>query len=162
MTDAKKVLKKGELLGIAISLAVEAHEGQFDKGGNPYILHPLKVMHYMNTDDELEQACAVLHDAVEDNKKFTWEYLRSKHIPEECITTLKLLTKVPGQTEEEYQVGVLSEVRAMRVKKRDLRHNSDIRRMKNREITEKDIERITKYMKFHARIEARLHELGTK
>ena len=109
-----------------------------------------------------EQACAVLHDAVEDNKKFTWEYLRSKHIPEECIVTLKLLTKVPGQTEEEYQVGVLSEVRAMRVKKRDLRHNSDIRRMKNREITEKDIERITKYMKFHARIEARLHELGTK
>ena len=155
-------LKKGELLGIAIGLAVEAHAGQFDKGGNPYILHPLKVMHYMNSEDELDLACAVLHDAVEDNKKFTWEYLRSKHIPEDCIITLKLLTKVPGQTEEEYQAGILSNVRAMKVKKRDLRHNSDIRRMKNREITEKDITRITKYMKFHALIDARLQELGEK
>ena len=27
----------------AIAIAAAAHEGQVDKGGSPYILHPLKV-----------------------------------------------------------------------------------------------------------------------
>lgn len=158
----QKALKKGELLAIAISMAVEAHVGQFDKGGNPYILHPLKVMHYLKTDDEITLACAVLHDVFEDNRNFTWTLARERGIPETAIDTLKLLTKMPGQTDEEYQLGILSDVRAMWVKKADLRHNSDIRRMKGKEVTDKDIARVTKYMKFHARIDAKLEELGEK
>ena len=44
-------MKKGELLGKVLVLATNAHAGQFDRGGKPYILHPLKVMHYLKTDD---------------------------------------------------------------------------------------------------------------
>ena len=44
-------MKKGELLGKMLVLATNAHAGQFDRGGQPYILHPLKVMHYLKTDD---------------------------------------------------------------------------------------------------------------
>lgn len=46
-------MKKGELLSKAIHLATNAHHGQFDKGGNPYILHPLTVLDLLNTNDEL-------------------------------------------------------------------------------------------------------------
>ena len=51
-------------LSSAINLAVNAHHGQFDKGGAPYILHPLRLM--MVFDTEAEQIAAVLHDVVED------------------------------------------------------------------------------------------------
>ena len=36
-----------------IKIAVDAHSGQFDKGNNPYILHPLRVM--LSLDNEEEQ-----------------------------------------------------------------------------------------------------------
>ena len=45
-------MKKGEMLSKAILIATNAHHGQFDRGGNPYILHPLKILHYLKTDDE--------------------------------------------------------------------------------------------------------------
>ncbi len=47
------------MLNKAIVIAAEAHAGQLDKGGQPYILHPLRVM--MNCEDETEMICAVLH-----------------------------------------------------------------------------------------------------
>lgn len=52
-------------LNRAIELAVTAHYGQFDKNGEPYILHPLRVM--LAQDDEVSRIVAVLHDAVEDS-----------------------------------------------------------------------------------------------
>ena len=48
----------------AISIAVEAHQDQYDKGGHPYILHPLRVMNALKTTEEM--IVGVLHDVVED------------------------------------------------------------------------------------------------
>ena len=48
----------------AIRLAFEAHAGQYDKSGLPYILHPIHLAEQMT--DELSTVCAVLHDVVED------------------------------------------------------------------------------------------------
>jgi (p)ppGpp synthase/HD superfamily hydrolase len=45
---------KGQMLSKMITLATERHAGQFDKGGRPYILHTLTVMHRLRTDDEEE------------------------------------------------------------------------------------------------------------
>ena len=50
----------------AIELAAQAHAGQTDKAGQPYILHPLRVMLAMETEDE--RVAAVLHDVVEDSQ----------------------------------------------------------------------------------------------
>jgi len=55
----------------AIKIAVEAHMGQVDKGGNPYILHPLRVMLSLNSEEE--RIVGVLHDVVEDCEGWTWE-----------------------------------------------------------------------------------------
>ena len=53
-------------LAKAISIAVYAHQDQFDKGGKPYILHPLHLMNQLMFDVELAQI-ALLHDVIEDS-----------------------------------------------------------------------------------------------
>ena len=51
----------------AIALAAQAHRGQLDKAGRPYILHPLRMM--LQFDDEEGMVTAVLHDVIEDNRR---------------------------------------------------------------------------------------------
>ena len=60
----------------AIKIAVEAHTGQVDKGGNPYILHPLRVMLSRNTEEE--RIVGVLHDVVEDCEGWKWLRLQDE------------------------------------------------------------------------------------
>ena len=70
-------MKNGELLSKMLLIATNSHNGQFDKGGKPYILHPLKVMHYLKTEDEELQCIALGHDLIEDTKT-TYEQLRNE------------------------------------------------------------------------------------
>jgi (p)ppGpp synthase/HD superfamily hydrolase len=151
--DKGRYMKKGEMLATMLVIATNAHAGQFDKGGVPYILHPLKVMHYLKTDDEELMCMALGHDVIEDTK-VTYKDLRDAGISERVIAGIKCLTKLPGQTYEEYKEGVFASEDAMRVKMADLRHNSDIRRLKG--VTEKDIARVTKYHMFYLEIRSRL------
>lgn len=151
-------MKKGQMLSTAIMIATTGHNGQFDKGGSPYILHPLTCMHKLKTTDEELMCIAVLHDYIEDVKGSTYEELKQQGMSDRVINGVMALTKIPGQTYEQYQNAVFSNRDAMLVKLEDLRTNSDLRRMKNREITEKDIARVTKYMKFYAEIESRLQK----
>ncbi len=146
-------MRKGEMLDKMLMIATKAHHGQFDRGGNPYILHPLKVMHYLKTDDEELMCMALGHDVIEDTS-VTYKDLREAGISERVIEGIRALTKVPGQTYEEYKEGVFANEDAMRVKMADLRHNTDIRRLKG--VTEKDIARMAKYQMFYLEIQARL------
>lgn len=150
-------MKKGELLSKAIHIATNGHHGQFDKGGNPYILHPFAVMSLLNTDDEELQCVALMHDVIEDTKT-TFQDLRDAGFSDRVIAAVRLVTKMPGQTYNEYKDGVFSNKDAMRVKMADLTHNSDIRRLKG--ISEKDIERMAKYHRFYLEIQAKLQETG--
>lgn len=146
-------MKKGELLGKVLVLATNAHAGQFDRGGNPYILHPLKVMHYLKTTDEELQCIALLHDVIEDTNT-TWEDLREIACTERVIAAVAALTKMPGQSYDQYKQEVMANEDAMRVKMADLRHNTDIRRLKG--VTEKDIARMAKYNVFYLELAAAL------
>jgi len=67
-TNAPEKDMKGQLLNKMLVLATNSHADQYDKGGNPYILHPLKVMHYLKTDDVELQCIALGHDIIEDTK----------------------------------------------------------------------------------------------
>lgn len=149
--------KKGELLNKMLVLATNAHAGQFDKGGAPYILHPLKVMHYLRgfageVDEEL-QCIALGHDIVEDTG-VTYRQLAEEGFTERIIAGIKALTKVPGETYDEYKEKVFANEDAMRVKMADLRHNTDIRRLKG--ATDKDLARTEKYYRFYLEIQAKL------
>lgn len=147
-------MKRGTMLSAAIRIATNAHDGQYDRGGNPYILHALKVMHYTKSQDEEIQCIAVLHDVIEDSD-VTWWDLREAAMSERVINAVRALTKVPGQSYDEYRDGVFSNRDAMLVKLADLRHNTDIRRLKG--ITVKDRERMARYHSFAFDIQARMN-----
>lgn len=160
-------MKKGEMLSKAILIATLGHEGQFDKGGNPYILHPLTVMHKLKSADEERQSAAVLHDVMEDcsGKKITigdrevvisFAMLKEEGFSDRVINCVRRLTKMPGQTYEEYKIAVFGDEDAMSIKAEDLRTNSDLRRLKG--ITEKDVARAAKYMVFYSEIMSRIKQ----
>ena len=135
-------MKSGEMLNKMLVLVTTKFDGKLDKGGVPYVLHCLKVMHYIKSDDEEVQCIALGHDLVEDTD-VTYADLRNLGFTERVITGIRAMTKVPGETNDEYMERLKACPDAIRVKLADLRHNSDIRRLKG--VTSKDVARITKY-----------------
>ena len=144
------------MLNDMLVLVTAKFDGKFDRGGAPYVLHCLKVMHYTKSDDEELLCIALGHDLVEDTD-VTWESLSAKFTPR-VVNGIRALTKLPGQSPEEYLSAILANRDAMRVKLADLRHNSDIRRLKG--VTPKDILRIEKYHNMYRTIKDSLNEHG--
>ena len=124
----------------AITIAAQAHAGQADKAGAPYILHPLRVMLRMNTDEE--RMVAVLHDVIEDSD-WTLDRLRAEGFPEAVLTGIESMTRNPEETYEEYVLRAGRNAIGRRVKLADLEDNSDLSRIA--QPTEKDRARIEKY-----------------
>ena len=125
----------------AMILAYNAHMGQLDKSGIPYIYHPIHLAEQMDTEEEC--ICALLHDVVEDTD-VTFEELE-KIFSKTVIDALKLLTHDPSVDYMEYVKNLSSNPIAKKVKLADLHHNSDTSRRK--EYTEKDRKRNEKYKK---------------
>lgn len=143
--------KKGELLNKMLVLATNSHAGQFDKGGAPYILHPLAVMYDLEKADEEEQCIALGHDIVEDCG-VTYVELRELGFTERVIDGIRCLTKVPGETYDEYKAKVRSNKDSIKVKKSDLKHNTLIDRLRG--VSPKDMARMERYFHFYLELES--------
>ena len=124
----------------AISIASLAHEGQLDKGGEPYILHPLRVM--MHLKDEKQRIVAVLHDIVEDTN-LTLQDLIFKGLDCDLANVLQTLTRRKDDSYDEYLNRICFNEFAIKVKLADLEDNMDMSRIKSP--TGKDYERLAKY-----------------
>ncbi len=124
----------------AIALAVQAHRGQKDRAGAPYILHPLRMMFRVETD--AEKMAAVLHDVVEDTDR-TLDDLRAEGFPEDVVAAVDHLTRRESESYEEFVRRAAAHPVARRVKIADLEDNMDVRRTGT--VTEKDVERLTRY-----------------
>lgn len=135
------------MLEKAILIAVNAHQGQIDKGGKPYILHPLRLM--FSRKDEVEQIIAVLHDVIEDTD-VTLDYLRKEGFSEEILSALDALTRRKGESYEEFISRIINNKAACHVKLADLNDNMNLSRIEHP--TEKDYKRIEKYRKAVDRI----------
>ena len=132
------------LLSKAIFLATTFHCNQFDKAGVPYIIHCIKVMDYLKSDDEELNCIAILHDIIEDTK-CSYIKLFEGGMTDRIVNGVKALTKLKEMTTEQYLIQIKANNDAIKVKMCDLRHNSDIRRLKN--VRQRDFERIVKYHK---------------
>jgi (p)ppGpp synthase/HD superfamily hydrolase len=135
------------LLELAIALAVEAHRGQKDRYGAPYILHPLRVMARMDTD--LERTVAVLHDVVEDTE-LSFADLRARGFGEEVLAPLDCVTRRETESYEQFVQRSASNPVARKVKLADLEDNMDLRRLP--QIGEEDLKRLEKYRKAYAEL----------
>ncbi len=141
------------ILAKAIQFAADKHSEQIDKGGNAYILHPLRIMMRLRTSDDELMAVAVLHDVVEDCG-VSFDDLRSIGMPERVVSGVKALTRQSGETYEQFIERLAGSRDALLVKREDLRDNSDLTRLKG--VTEKDVARMQKYMRAFKRVESLL------
>ena len=122
-----------ELTMKAMVLAYHAHHGQFDKGGVPYIFHPIHLAEQM--DDEISTCVALLHDTVEDTD-VTLEDL-AKDFPAEVVNAVRLLTHAEDVEYFDYVRAIKSDPIAAKVKLADLTHNGDPSRISNQGNAEK-------------------------
>jgi len=141
MAKSKKV-DLSKLLALAIYLASKGHLNQMDKGGNPYILHPLRLMNQF-TDVELK-IIAILHDYIEDTDA-TLDDLIEYGFTTRVVLALDALTHRKGESYYDYVLRIAANADATAIKKADLKDNSDITRLKNPKLTEVDVLRMEKY-----------------
>lgn len=133
------------MLEKAISIAVEAHRGQIDKAGKPYILHPLRVMLAGNTEEEM--ICGVLHDVIEDTP-ISLEMLAEEGFSDTVLEALHLLTHDKGVSYEDYIRTLTQSPLAVQVKLHDLHDNLNRDRLGI--LTLEDERRMEKYKKSQA------------
>jgi (p)ppGpp synthase/HD superfamily hydrolase len=133
----------------AIEIAVTAHKGQKEKSGAPYILHPLRVM--LSVESEEERIVGVLHDVVEDTP-WTFDQLRDEGFSEAILAALDTVTIRENEDYSTFISRSADNVIGRRVKIADLRDNMDLSRIP--QPTEKDHKRMEKYTKAMAQLSA--------
>ncbi|MBR3326800.1 MAG: GTP pyrophosphokinase [Atopobiaceae bacterium] len=126
----------------AMRICYDAHTGQIDKTGLPYVFHPYHLAEQMQTEECV--CAALLHDVIEDTN-VTLEDLRAAGISDPVLEALSLLTHDPQVPYFEYVRALSSNPIARAVKIADLRHNSDLTRLDA--ISPKDEQRAKKYAK---------------
>ncbi|MFO7731267.1 MAG: HD domain-containing protein [Spirochaetia bacterium] len=137
----------------AIELALEAHRGQTQRNGAPYILHSLYVMQQVN--GEVRQTAAVLHDVLEDSP-MTLDDLRSKGFSEQVVSLVDALSRRAAETYEQYIQRLAKTPAAIPIKLADLRHNMDALRLVD--FTPDDGFRFQRYHKAYRQLERQYTE----
>jgi (p)ppGpp synthase/HD superfamily hydrolase len=127
----------------AIAIAAEAHAGQVDKAGAPYVLHPLRMMLRMSSIDE--RIVAALHDVCEDCPGWTFDRLRREGFSPRIIDALQSVTKRDGEGYEDFVRRAATNPIGRCVKLADLHDNSDLSRIAAP--SERDFQRIEKYQR---------------
>lgn len=105
----------------AMKIAYQAHHGQLDYNGIPYIFHPVHLAEQMQ--DEITCTVALLHDTIEDTS-VTLDELK-KEFPPEVTDAVALLTHDENEDYFDYVRRIKDHPVAKRVKLADLNHNSD-------------------------------------
>ena len=127
----------------AMKLCFEAHKGQRDKSGIPYVFHPIHLAEQFDG-KEAETCVALLHDVMEDTD-YTVDDIREAGMSEEVIEALLLMTHDSKVDYMDYVSALGKNEIAWNVKVADLRHNSDLTRLDV--VSEEDRERVRKYEK---------------
>lgn len=137
------------LLQKAIELAVKAHRGFEDPSGEPYIVHPMRVLLAVSQADDAHQnealrCVAILHDTLERTKLKSAD-LKVAGMPMAVIRAVQLLTHLREDPYDDYIVKLKADPLARAVKIADLLDNADLRRVTFRAGKAKDPKRVIRY-----------------
>lgn len=135
-----------EQLQNAILIATNAHNGQYDKAGAPYILHPMRVMMRMPTIEG--KIVAISHDLIENTSMTIMDLVRENY-PDVCTCAIDSMTKCPSETYNSYIIRLIDDILAAECKLEDMRDNTNIYRLQ-------------KVAKQHLRMIAKYHRGATK
>jgi len=108
------------LLDKAIKIAIDSHSGQTSNNGEPYILHPLRMMFQLDTTEE--KIVAVLHDTIE-KTQVDHGYLEDAGFSEEILFAVDSLSRRPDEDYDYYIHRVSKNKLATKVKIIDLHDN---------------------------------------
>ena len=128
-------------LALAISITAKSFENVLDKGGQPYVLHCLRVMNNVQG-DECVKCASVMHDLIEDTD-WTFKELTALGFSDKTIGLLHLLTHQKETSYEDYIKAISVSKEATEIKLRDLEDNCNITRIKG--LRKKDFDRVEKY-----------------
>lgn len=131
-----------------MQIATEVHKRQIDKGGKPYIGHPLRVEKLCLDDDS--KIVALLHDTIEDGD-ITAEYLLMQGFPAYIVDAILSVSRNKGEDYFDFIQRSKANPIGRRVKIADLKDNMDITRLN--ELTDNDIERLKKYLQAYKMLE---------
>ncbi len=138
-----------ELSKKAMLIAYHAHRDHVDKGGMPYIFHPLHLAEQMDT--EYSVITALLHDVIEDSD-ISLEDLKAEGFPEPILEALSLLTHEKQVPYLEYVQRLKGNELARKIKLADLTHNSDVSRLSIQDDSSR--QRFEKYQRAIALLES--------
>ncbi|MDO4454688.1 MAG: GTP pyrophosphokinase [Eubacteriales bacterium] len=138
-----------ELSKKAMIIAYHAHRDHVDKGGMPYIFHPLHLAEQMDT--EYSVITALLHDVIEDSD-ISLEDLKAEGFPEPILEALSLLTHEKQVPYLEYVQRLKGNELARKIKLADLTHNSDVSRLSVQDDSSR--QRFEKYQRAIALLES--------
>ena len=140
----------------AIAIASEAHRGQLDKHGQPFIYHLLRVM--LSTQGAALRQVAVLHDLIEDTA-WTLEQLSSVGFTPDVINAVALLTREPTTSYSDYVIRLAQDPLARQSKIADLNDNYRLDRVAlRRDHESEDMARIARYILSHDFLLGRITE----
>lgn len=126
----------------AVEIAAREHAGDTDKGGDPYLFHPLRLMFAVST--PAEKMAAVLHDVVEDTP-VTLDDLKNEGFPVEVVVAVEALTKRTGETRVDAATRAAANPIARVVKLADVTDNMDLGRISDPK--DSDFDRLKEYAK---------------
>jgi (p)ppGpp synthase/HD superfamily hydrolase len=144
-------------LAKAIELAARAHVAQRDKqNGEPYVMHPLRLMNKMKSDEA--KIAAVLHDVVEDTP-VTEDDLRSMGFAENVIAAVLNLSRRQDETYADFILRAKRDPIAREVKLADIEDNSNLpRALLRNDRVESDLRRMNKYILSYKFLQDELEE----
>lgn len=129
-----------ELVKKAMEICLDAHRGQFDKGGYPYVFHPIHIAEQMDTEDEI--IVALLHDVLEMSHYSIRDFMDAG-FSTKVIHSLCVLTRFPEdpylKTYEEYIENIKGDAIATKVKLADLKHNLDTTRLHTAKLSDPNL-----------------------
>jgi len=128
------------LIEKSLEIALKAYSGQKDKAGRAYILHPLRIMSKVQTEEEM--AVALLHDVIEDSD-YTADDLLGEGIPPNVVEAVLVLTRGDGESYVEFIDRVLKNPLATKIKIADIEDNINILRLDF--VENKDLDRVARY-----------------
>lgn len=150
-----------EMFDKALEFATKKHSGQFRKGGEPYITHPVTVARYVKEKGfGIDyQIAALFHDLLEDTDATEEEILALSN--KDVLEAVKLLTKEEGYIMADYVAKIKNNPIAFQVKESDRLHNLRSATITSTEFKRRYIlETVDWYLDFSADIKKAVKDLA--
>ena len=107
----------------AITIACEAHQGQSSINGEPYILHPLRLLIKAKSNEE--RIIAILHDVIE-KSNISLAALKNKGFDQNIISCIDSLSRRRSESYIEYIERLMQNKISVKIKLLDLADNIKI------------------------------------